>query len=795
MTGNLGGVIGRDGKSAYEVALKNGYEGSETEWLESLKGEKGNPGEVGSPGRDGVDGKDGYTPIKGIDYFDGEKGEPGYTPKKGVDYFDGAKGDDGYTPVKGKDYFDGVSATHKWEGTVLKITSASGTSSANLKGEKGDKGEQGTGVKILGSYESEEALNAAHPTGNIGDGYLVNGSLHVWSEVTSTWENVGNIKGEKGDDGYTPRKDIDYFDGKDGKDGKDGYTPVKNVDYFDGKDGVNGKDGVSVTHSWNGTTLTITSASGTSSANLKGDKGDPGEGSGDMLSDVYDPQGKMTDIFAYADLRADVAISQIQEQFAVGDSADEISNVYSWMQATSPSGFNARQRSCCFGNGYYVIAGTSGQMVYSRDGVTWTMVSAFTTSVITGLAYGNGRFVAVDSDGNIFSAALPSDTWKKVYTNPVIIESVRYLNNRFVAVGDSGFLATSLDAVSWNQHTVITENTLIDSAYGNGYYIAAGHAGTIIRSINLTDWFDCSISDFGDVRTALFTGDGFVIGGQGGKIAYSDDGAVWNMATNNTTSSVNWIRAFAYAEKRIYAVMYISTGAGEIWISKDGGRTWTVDKSVAGRLWCAVYGDGRFVTSGDSGAIYSLDLGIEWTDEEPSDGESVWHRYIATLSNGDRIISESYKTNIPQKGDKGDKGDTGADYVLTDADKTEIAEMAGAKVDLTNYVTRDDVATEDEAGVVYINPAAGISAQYGVLRVNYAPVSAIEKKQSQYLPIVPKTIDSAVKVGITTNTNTLTDDEKATACNWIGAVNKASSETWTFTLEDGSTVTKAVYVG
>lgn len=43
---------------------------------------------------------------------------------------------------------------------------------------------------------------------------------------------------------------------------------------FDGKDGSNGKDGVSATHSWNGTTLIVTSASGTSSADLKGQKGD-----------------------------------------------------------------------------------------------------------------------------------------------------------------------------------------------------------------------------------------------------------------------------------------------------------------------------------------------------------------------------------------------------------------------------------------------------------------------------------------------------------------------------------------
>lgn len=340
---------------------------------------------------------------------------------------------------------------------------------------------------------------------------------------------------------------------------------------------------------------------------------------------------------------ADVAVSQMQEQFAIGDAANEISNITEWVQATSPSGFNQRQRSCCYGNGYYIIAGTAGQMIYSTDAVTWTFVPAFTTAVITGLAYGNGRFVAVDSNGNIYSAALPTETWTLVYQNPVIIESVRYLNNQFVAVGSEGFFATSIDAINWNQYTVPTTNTLIDSAYGNGCFIAVGASGTIIRSINLIDWFDHSITGFGDIRTALFTSDGFVVGGASGNIAHSVDGANWAMATNNTTSTISWIRAFAYAEKRIYTVMYTSAGKGEIWISKDGGATWTVDKSVAGRLWCCVCGDGVFVTSGDSGAIYVLDLDIDWTDEEPSEGASIWHRYIATLSNGDKIISESYK--------------------------------------------------------------------------------------------------------------------------------------------------------
>lgn len=46
--------------------------------------------------------------------------------------------------------------------------------------------------------------------------------------------------------------------------------------YADKSFGLKGDPGVSATHSWNGTTLTVTSASGTSSADLKGDKGDPG---------------------------------------------------------------------------------------------------------------------------------------------------------------------------------------------------------------------------------------------------------------------------------------------------------------------------------------------------------------------------------------------------------------------------------------------------------------------------------------------------------------------------------------
>ncbi len=56
---------GADGKSAYEIAVENGFEGDEKAWLASLKGDKGNTGPAGADGKPGADGKDGITPTVG----------------------------------------------------------------------------------------------------------------------------------------------------------------------------------------------------------------------------------------------------------------------------------------------------------------------------------------------------------------------------------------------------------------------------------------------------------------------------------------------------------------------------------------------------------------------------------------------------------------------------------------------------------------------------------------------------------------------------------------------------------
>lgn len=80
------GKAGQDGKSAYEIAVDSGYNGSEAEWLDSLKGKDGVQGPIGPQGPKGETGAVGPVGPKG------ERGEVGVAGPQGLK---GEKGDIG----------------------------------------------------------------------------------------------------------------------------------------------------------------------------------------------------------------------------------------------------------------------------------------------------------------------------------------------------------------------------------------------------------------------------------------------------------------------------------------------------------------------------------------------------------------------------------------------------------------------------------------------------------------------------------------------------------------------------
>ena len=82
------GKDGADGKSAYQIAVDAGYTGTETEWLASLKGEKGDTGEAGASGEKGEKrdrGEKGDTGAAGKDGTNGKDGADGFSPSAKVE--------------------------------------------------------------------------------------------------------------------------------------------------------------------------------------------------------------------------------------------------------------------------------------------------------------------------------------------------------------------------------------------------------------------------------------------------------------------------------------------------------------------------------------------------------------------------------------------------------------------------------------------------------------------------------------------------------------------------------------
>ena len=74
---SIEGAGALQGKSAYQIAVDNGFIGTEQEWLDSLVGPQGPTGQTGSTGATGPQGEKGDTGETGPQGPKGDKGDDG----------------------------------------------------------------------------------------------------------------------------------------------------------------------------------------------------------------------------------------------------------------------------------------------------------------------------------------------------------------------------------------------------------------------------------------------------------------------------------------------------------------------------------------------------------------------------------------------------------------------------------------------------------------------------------------------------------------------------------------------
>ena len=219
---DLSGAQGIQGLSAYQVAVQHGFEGTEAEWLISLKGEKGetgpkgdkgNTGEKGATGERGPQGLQGERGLQGVQ---GEKGEPGIQGPVGPK---GEQGEQGIQGIQGPQ---------------------------GEPGPQGPKGDTGSGLNIKGELDSESQLPQE---GVSGDAWLISGNLYVYVgengnvESNPKWSNVGSIQGPAGPQGPVGPKGEQGEPGPKGEPGADGAPGIQGPKGDPGEKGEKGDPG------------------------------------------------------------------------------------------------------------------------------------------------------------------------------------------------------------------------------------------------------------------------------------------------------------------------------------------------------------------------------------------------------------------------------------------------------------------------------------------------------------------------------------------------------------------------
>lgn len=189
----LEGLKGKDGKSAYEIAVKHGYQGTEEEWIKSLTPKGGAGG--------GSNGKSAYE----LAVENGYQGSVQEWLKSLV----GKDGADAYEVAKKAGY---AGSREEWLKTLI---GATGLSAYQLAKSEGYEGSLTEWIASLKGADGDSAYKVAVRNGYVGD-------ERAWLE---------SLKGEAGKSAYELAKEAqsftgtltDYLASLKGKDGKNAY--------------------------------------------------------------------------------------------------------------------------------------------------------------------------------------------------------------------------------------------------------------------------------------------------------------------------------------------------------------------------------------------------------------------------------------------------------------------------------------------------------------------------------------------------------------------------------------------
>ena len=308
--------LGSPGMSAYAIAVLNGFSGTEEQWLETLKGEKGDTGPQGmsayqsavASGYQGtldqwlasLRGPVGPIGPQGVRGLKGDTGNQGDSIEFNWDGTQlglrvGGHPEFDYVDLKGDKGDIGIGLVYQWSNTSLglKREDESTFTFIDLKGEKGNQGIQGIQGIQGESFEyqwSGSSLGVKR----------TDEATYTYSDLIGP-QGIQGIQGEKGNTGEKGDK------GDVGDTGLSAYEVAASqgfvgseVDWLNslvgpqGEKGDKGDTGTGLEYLWNGTELGVRAVGDATYtfANLIGPQGIQGEIGPQGIQGIQGPQGE-----------------------------------------------------------------------------------------------------------------------------------------------------------------------------------------------------------------------------------------------------------------------------------------------------------------------------------------------------------------------------------------------------------------------------------------------------------------------------------------------------------------------
>lgn len=288
-----------------------------------------------------------------------------------------------------------------------------------------------------------------------------------------------------------------------------------------------------------------------------------------------------------------------------------------------------------FGGGYWV--GVAALIRYADDpGGPWVSGTGDLTGDETffGVAYADGKWVAVGNDFKIVTATTPS-TWSDAASSgdtPYALYDVAYGDGKWVTVGGLRRVYSASDPTgTWTSRLSIGNGAFYGVAYGGGDWVAVGSDGTIRTASDPTGTWSTPSSVpaapagvYDRLFTAVAYGDGewLAVGrdlriGSITPIAYTatDPSGTWSAATPGGDFDVYSYGGVRYLDDTWIVRGYVGTTTNELRYATSVGGPWASVSlgDFTNGAYAHVAFDGQiFAGAGGDGIIYQPTGGAGW---------------------------------------------------------------------------------------------------------------------------------------------------------------------------------------